>query len=443
MQVPVLIGASLLFFVLEMDGRLLRIEGILLFCLALGYLGFTVHHGRAEVHDGHFAEQLELDTHRTSNSLANRPRDRPARGDDCRRSLHAGLWIGAEALSFDIPVMLACAFLLSPVVFTERRISRLEGGILLVAYLSYGTRSSQTKHLNIHRRIASYDTEVVKPATFGRMTMINRFGIRVLASFIFLAAVSFPCIAAAGSVWDADVPDYYDDDETRVNVIVRAGVGSLFGPGFKTGQPSYAKEPFFSMDPSNGKRFLPLRQALSTAGAAVTAELSTEGPWAFGLTGLAGFNAAAANNTGHMRPAFVAKEKLQGPTAGAGARVRYGDNEDGFTLDLTYSHTNLIGSVEWGSRRTDTTARYSYDVHKYNLLLGYELSLNGPFFGYAQAGAQYLPEQTSEIKQSGIVPKSTGTDDHYFAEELPEIDREVTFHPELQYALGVGLGVRF
>jgi hypothetical protein len=239
------------------------------------------------------------------------------------------------------------------------------------------------------------------------------------------------------------VPDAYDERSTRINVIVRGGVGSLFGPGFKTGQPTYAKEPFFSMDPTNGKRFLPLRQSLSTVGTAVTVELSPESPWSYGLTGLIGFNATSANNTGHFRPTFVAKEKLQGPTVGGGARVRYGDNDHGFTFDLTYSHTNLNGSVEWGRRSTRDSARYSYDVHKYSALVGYELTFTGPLFGFAQAGAQYLPEQTSDVKQSGDVPRASGFGDTYSSMTLPEIDDDVKFHPELQYALGVGLGLRF
>jgi cation:H+ antiporter len=215
-QVPVLIGASLLFFVLAMDGRLVPIEGILLFCLALGYIGFTVRHGREQAHDGHFAEQLELEpiAHQTrwKNALDIALRvgmiagglvmlvfgsdllvessvrvasqlgvsdfligvtviaagtSLPEVATTITAALHDqrdiaignaigssilnllvvfglstslsadGTPIDGQALSFDIPFMLACAVLLFPIVFSERRISRLEGGVLLVAYLAY------------------------------------------------------------------------------------------------------------------------------------------------------------------------------------------------------------------------------------------------------------------------------------------------------------------
>ena len=283
------------------------------------------------------------------------------------------------------------------------------------------------------------------------MKPTKRLSIFVFTVFALILAPGLQSAAHAKATWSFDSPDAYTEDETRVNVVLRGGAGTLFGPGFKTGQPEYAKEGPFDVGEENRKPFGAGRQAITTVGAAVTAELSTEGPWAFGLTGLAGFNATASNNTGSITDDLLIKDQLQGPTVGVGTRVRYGDNDHGITLDVTYSKTHLNGSVRWNSEGFwedggTGSARYSYDVQKYNALLGYELTLKGPLFGFAQAGVQYMPKQTSDMTQTGVVPHFDDEDafqDDIGDRRLTEIDQEVTFQGEVQYGFGAGVGVRF
>jgi cation:H+ antiporter len=47
-DVPVMIGASILVWVLGRDGNISRLEGILLFAALVGYIGWTVYHSRRE-----------------------------------------------------------------------------------------------------------------------------------------------------------------------------------------------------------------------------------------------------------------------------------------------------------------------------------------------------------------------------------------------------------
>lgn len=255
--------------------------------------------------------------------------------------------------------------------------------------------------------------------------------------------------AHASDIWEGDPTDAYDQDERRFNIILRGGLGSMFGPGFKTGQPEYANANPITMVMRERSPFGAGHQALMTVGTAATAEIATKGSWAYGITGLAGFNATAGRG-GDLGNDLSSKQKLQGATLGAGVRARYGDNERGMTLDVTYSMTRLNGSVDWDSEGfwgadREGTARYSYAVQKYNVLLGYERPLTGPLFGFAQAGVQYLPVQRSHLTQSGVVPLTNDDsfEDDIRSRTLPELDEQVEFQAELQYALGAGVGLRF
>jgi hypothetical protein len=72
--------------------------------------------------------------------------------------------------------------------------------------------------------------------------------------------------------------------------------------------------------------------------------------------------------------------------------------------------------------------------------------MGGPFFGFVQGGAQFLPRQTTSREQRGTVPWAPPGDpfgDDIETRDLDARSGEVTFSPELQYALGAGIGVRF
>ncbi|RPI26702.1 MAG: calcium/sodium antiporter [Acidobacteria bacterium] len=61
-DVPIMIGASALVFALAYDGRIGRLDGLLLFLLLLGYIVFTVHHSRRETREIRAVYESEYST---------------------------------------------------------------------------------------------------------------------------------------------------------------------------------------------------------------------------------------------------------------------------------------------------------------------------------------------------------------------------------------------
>jgi hypothetical protein len=240
----------------------------------------------------------------------------------------------------------------------------------------------------------------------------------------------------------------YGPERDTFNLLIRSGAGSMFGPGFKTGQPSYAREQIIDSD--NRKPFSSLHQAGMTYGVSATGEIATHDLWAFGVTGLVGFNATSARRGG-IADDMETREKLQGVSYGGGLRASYGNDNHRAAIDVIYTHSHLKGSVDWTvddgfSEAYGSTARYEYELGRFAAMLGYEFTMGGPFFGFVQGGAQFLPEQRSKRKASGVVPWAPPGDpfgDDIGTRELSSTDDEVRFDPELQYALGAGIGLRF
>lgn len=241
---------------------------------------------------------------------------------------------------------------------------------------------------------------------------------------------------------------HYSADRDTFSLLVRTGAGSLYGPGFKTGQPAYARENI--IDSKNRKPFGTMRQAWMTYGVSATGEIATHEMWAFGVTGLVGFNATSAKRGG-IASDLESREKLQGVTYGGGLRASYGNDNHRAAIDVIYSHSHLEGSVDWTlddgfSEASGSTARYEYDLGRFAAMLGYEFTMGGPFFGFVHGGAQFLPKQRSKRKATGTVPWATPGDsfsDEIASRDLDGRNQEVTFDPELQFALGTGIGLKF
>jgi hypothetical protein len=268
---------------------------------------------------------------------------------------------------------------------------------------------------------------------------ISKIATVAACSALLLAATAAPALASdrrsSASVFEA------------VDLRVRSGAGSLFGPGFDTGQPSYAREQI--IDTHNRSPFSTLRQSGMTFGVAASGEVHTGDRWSVGATALAGFNATSARRGG-ITDDMQAREKLQGVSYGGGLRASYGDARDRVSLDVVYTQTRLHGWVDWSVDETFSSgasgeARYSYDVRRVAAMVGYEFAIAGPFFGFVQGGAQFLPRQTSRVRQEGSVPDAPHDDGFgdIGSRRLDTMDERVTFHPELQYGLGLGLGVTF
>lgn len=240
----------------------------------------------------------------------------------------------------------------------------------------------------------------------------------------------------------------YTPERETFSVLIRAGAGSLYGPGFKTGQPSYAREEI--ADSENRKPFSSLHQAGMTYGVSATGEILTHDRWAFGVTGLVGFNATSARRGG-IANKLETREKLQGVSYGGGLRASYGTDAHRASIDVVYTQSHLKGSVDWTvddafTEADGSNARYEYELGRFAAMLGYEFTMGGPFFGFVQGGAQFLPAQEAQLEQRGTVPwappgDSFGNDIE--SRELESMDRQVTFDPELQYALGAGIGLKF
>lgn len=278
-------------------------------------------------------------------------------------------------------------------------------------------------------------------------TKIARFiGLAGVAAAVILVLTTQP--ASADDVRSIASEHHYRTNQDTFRFLVRTGAGSLFGPGMKTGQPNYARDAMF--DPTNQKPFSPLHQAGMTYGVAATGEIATHDKWAFGVTGLVGFNATTAKRGG-LASDLETKEKLQGPSYGGGLRASYGNNNHRAAIDVVYTQTRLKGSVQWTvedmfSPSFSNEARYEYDLGRFAAMLGYEFTMGGPFFGFVQGGVQYLPQQKSKLRQQGSVPwavDGAAFQSDFSSQELRQMNREVTFDPELQYALGTGIGVRF
>ncbi|MGM0559371.1 MAG: hypothetical protein ACQEVA_23510 [Myxococcota bacterium] len=240
----------------------------------------------------------------------------------------------------------------------------------------------------------------------------------------------------------------YSPKRDAFSLLLRTGAGSLYGPGFQTGQLSYAREGM--VDSENRKPFSSLRQAGMTYGVSATGEIATHDLWAFGVTGLVGFNATSARRGGIAND-LETREKLQGVSYGGGLRASYGTDDHRATVDVVYTRSHLEGSVDWTvddifSEAYGSTARYEYDLERFAALVGYEFTMGGPFFGFLQGGAQFLPRQKTRREQRGTVPWAPPGDSFSNDIESRDLDTrsgEVTFSPELQYALGAGIGVRF
>ena len=139
-EVPVMVAATALLFLLASDQGVSRVDGFVLFAVLLAYTTFLVVQSRRQSSDtrAEYAEAVETASHG---------------GPGGRRAIDLGYLLGvvglsalvapgdlpvpASVLAFDLPVMTAVAVACLPVFFTGRTIARWEGLVFLGYYVAY------------------------------------------------------------------------------------------------------------------------------------------------------------------------------------------------------------------------------------------------------------------------------------------------------------------
>ena len=135
-EVPVMVAATALLFLLASDQGVSRVDGFVLFGVLLAYTTFLVVQSSAT--RAEYAEAVETASHG---------------GPGGRRAIDLGYLLGvvglsalvapgdlpvpASVLAFDLPVMTAVAVACLPVFFTGRTIARWEGLVFLGYYVAY------------------------------------------------------------------------------------------------------------------------------------------------------------------------------------------------------------------------------------------------------------------------------------------------------------------
>ena len=169
-EVPILIGISLLFGALALDGRIGLLDGALLFAGIVGYTGYSIIASRRET----AAAKAEYAAEYGEAQLA--PKKTPAQialqlgyvvGTSIIATLRkerdiaignvvgsnifnilgilgisalvtpGGLEVAPSIVNFDLPVMIAVALACLPIFFTGFSIARWEGGLFLGYYVAY------------------------------------------------------------------------------------------------------------------------------------------------------------------------------------------------------------------------------------------------------------------------------------------------------------------
>lgn len=266
---------------------------------------------------------------------------------------------------------------------------------------------------------------------------------KALQILVFLT-IATPTIASA------DPMSVYGSADARPpshgGVSLRGGVGSLFGPAFRAGQPAYAHSDGFDWE--NREPFTKPHQMVTTFGLAGALTFGV-GNWVVGPTIIGGFNATRSSSDDFSDISL--NDSYTGATFGGGLHAARVAGPMRLTLDVLASYSSLKGELDWSYSdffADDTlvgSGKWQTSYVRVAGLVGVELDIGSAFL-FLNGGAQFLPEQTREEELQGSYPKAHTKDPFSVAIESNVQNkgrRSVTYDQELSLAASAGLGLRF